>query len=319
MRFLIAGFGSIGRRHLRNLRELGEHDILLLRSGHSTLPPEEIAGLPVETTMEAALAHQPDAVIVANPTALHLETAIPAALAGCHLFLEKPVAANLSRVNELRRALSTGGGKALVGFQFRWHPGLRQVKDWLLAGAAGKPAAARALWGEYLPDWHPWENYRQGYAARRDLGGGVVRTLSHPLDYLRWLMGEVETIHSFTGTLSQLDLDVEDTAEISLQFTGGALGSVHLNYMQRPPVHRLEVICTEGTILWDNADGAARLFNAGQGGWEVVPPPAGFERNSMFLAELQNFIEVVKGVAEPVCTLEDGIRVQEMVEQIQPV
>ncbi len=138
-------------------------------------------------------------------------------------------------MNELRRALSTGGGKALVGFQFRWHPGLRQVKEWLLAGAAGKPAAAPRACGANTRPIGILENYRQGYAARRDLGGGVVRTLSHPLDYLRWLMGEVETIHSFTGTLSHWILSVEDTAEISLQFTGGALGSVHLNYMQRPP------------------------------------------------------------------------------------
>ena len=319
MRFLIAGFGSIGRRHLRNLLELGEQDIILLRSGYSTLSIDEISNLPVVTSIDAALKHRPDAVIVATPTALHMDVAIPAALAGCHIFLEKPVAEDLRRVNELRAALQKGGGKAQVGFQFRFHPGLREVKTWLESGSAGKTVAARAQWGEYLPGWHPWEDYRQGYAARRDLGGGVVRTLSHPLDYLRWLVGEVETIQALTGTLSGLELKVEDIAEIGLRFTNGALGSVHLNYVQRPPVHRLEVICTDGTILWDNADGAARLYSAKQGEWEVISPPPEFERNHLFLSELRNFIEVVKGSAGPVCTLEDGIRVQEMVEQIQPV
>ncbi len=78
MKFLIAGLGSIGRRHLRNLLALGERDILLYRTHHSSLPDDELAGFPVETDLEAALAHQPDAVIVSNPTALHLQVAIPA-------------------------------------------------------------------------------------------------------------------------------------------------------------------------------------------------------------------------------------------------
>ncbi len=89
---MIAGLGSIGRRHLRNLVALGEHDILLFRTHRSTLPDDELAEYPVETDLEKALAHKPDAVIVANPTACHLDVALPAAKAGCHLFLEKPIA-----------------------------------------------------------------------------------------------------------------------------------------------------------------------------------------------------------------------------------
>src|SRR5512142_2715742 len=104
MKYLIAGFGSIGRRHLRNLRALGEEDILLLRSHHSTLPDDEIAGLPVETELRAALSHKPDGVIIANPTALHLDVAIPAAEAGCAILMEKPISHSLERVDDLRKA-----------------------------------------------------------------------------------------------------------------------------------------------------------------------------------------------------------------------
>ena len=85
MRFLIAGFGSIGRRHFRNLLALGERDILLYRTRRSTLPDDELQGFTVETDLQAALAHRPDAVIIANPTALHLDVAIPAAKAGCSI------------------------------------------------------------------------------------------------------------------------------------------------------------------------------------------------------------------------------------------
>jgi len=306
MKFLIAGFGSIGRRHIRNLLALGEEDIIVYRTGRSTLPVDELKGMRVESDFDAALAACPDAVIIANPTSLHLDVAIPAAEAGCHLFLEKPISDDLVRLDELKRALEQSGKQAFVGFQFRFHPGLRKVKSLLGEGAIGKPLSARAHWGEYLRGWHPWEDYRKSYSARSDLGGGVTLTLCHPLDYLRWLMGEVESLWAFTGKLSDLEIEVEDVAEIGMRFAGGALGTVHLNYYQRPPVHRLEIAGTEGTLLWNNDGGAVQLYRAGDERWDAFPAPDGFERNHLFLAEMRHFIEVIKCNELPLCTLEDG-------------
>ena len=310
MKFLIAGLGSIGRRHFHNLRALGEEDILLYRTHKATLPDDELAGFPVETDLRAALAHKPDAVIVANPTALHLDVAIPAAEAGCHLFLEKPISHSIERVDQLRDAVTRTGSRVLVGFQFRFHPGLQTVKDLLARGEIGKPISVRAHWGEYLPNWHPWEDFRAGYAARPELGGGVVLTLCHPLDYLRMLLGEVEVAWSLISHQG-LGLPVEDTAEIGLQFANGAVGSVHLNYVQRPPKHTLELVGTEGTVGWDNADGAVRIFRAEKNAWETYPAPEGFERNVIFLEQMQHFRAVVRGEETPVCTLEDGVKVLE--------
>ena len=308
MKFMIAGLGSIGRRHLRNLIALGEKDILLYRSGKSTLPDDELEGYVTETNIDASLAHEPDAVIVSNPTALHLDVAIPAVEAGCHLLLEKPISHNLERIDELQAAVGRGGGKILVGYQFRFHPGLKGVKRWLEEGKIGKPVSVRAHWGEYLPEWHPWEDYQNSYAARDDLGGGVVLTLSHPFDYLRWLLGEVESVMGMVGNLGDLGLEVEDTAEIVLKFTSGVLGSVHLDYCQRPATHNLEIIGTQGTIQWNNQDGSARMYQASTQEWELIPPPEGFERNDIFLAEMRHFLEVVTGITEPVCDLDNGIQ-----------
>ena len=317
MKILIAGLGSIGRRHLRNLAALGEQDILLLRTRRSTLPEEDLTGYPVENDLQAALEHKPQAVIVTNPTALHLEVAIPAARAGCHLLLEKPISDTLERIPQLKQALAEGGGQALVGFQFRFHPGLQKAKQILDAGGLGSLVAGRAHWGEYLPNWHPWEDYRQSYAARPELGGGVVRTLCHPLDYLSWLLGGVNSVWAYTGSLAGLDLVVEDTAEIGLRFTSGCLGSVHLDYVQRPPVHRLEIIGSRGTLCWDNADGAVKLFLAGeQADWQTFPAPEGFERNQMFLAQMAHFLEVIRGKAKPVCSLDDGIQAQRLINAV---
>lgn len=312
MKFLIAGFGSIGRRHLRNLLALGERDILLYRTRRSTLPDDEIAGFPVETDLRAALDHRPDAVIVANPTALHLDVAIPAAEQGCAVFMEKPIDSSLARVDEFRAAAARGGARVLVGFQFRFHPGLRRASDLLRAGAIGRPVAARAHWGEYLPGWHPWEDYRQGYAARPDLGGGVILTLCHPFDYLRWLLGEAAVASALGGTLGDLGLTVEDTAEIGLRFASGAVGSVHLNYLQRPAQHTLQITGTQGSLQWDNADGSLRLFRAGSDAWETFPAPEGFERNVLFIDQMRHLIAVARGEAQPQCTLEDGIQALRM-------
>jgi predicted dehydrogenase len=308
MKFLIAGFGSIGRRHLRNLLALGEHDILLYRTHHSTLPDGEFAGFPVETDLDAALARGVDAVIVSNPTSLHLEVAIPAAQAGCHLLIEKPLSHSLEGVQWLQEAVHSSGSHILVGYQFRFHPGLQRVAQLLQEGAIGKPLSARAHWGEYLPAWHPWEDYRQGYPARQDLGGGVVLTLSHPIDYLRWLIGDVRQAWALTAQSGELDLQgVEDIAEIGLRFQNGCLGSIHLDYLQRPPSHHLEIVGSQGTLRWDNASGEASLYWAEKGAWEHFPMPHGFERNHIFLAETGHFLEVVRGMAQPLCTLEDGI------------
>lgn len=319
MKFLIAGLGSIGRRHFRNLVALGEKDIILLRSHHATLPDDELAGYPVETDLKEALRkHKPDAVIVANPTSMHLDVAIPAAEAGCHILLEKPVSHSLDRLDVLKDAAQKSGSKILVGFQFRYHPTLNRARELIRSNALGSILTVHAHWGEYLPQWHPWEDYRQSYAARAELGGGVIVTLTHPLDYLRYLFGDIKSLWSFNGHISPLEVDVEDVAEIGLMFANGAVGGVHVNYFQRPPVHRLEIVGTNGTLRWDNADGILHLqqMPASFGSFSDNPPapvmesfspPEGFERNQLFVAQTRHFIETVRGTEEPVCRLEDGI------------
>lgn len=320
MKFLIAGLGSIGRRHFRNLIALGEKDIVLLRTRKATLPDDELSGYPVETDLQEALTkHQPDAVIVANPTSMHLDVAIPAAEAGCHLLLEKPVSHSLESLDVLQNAAQKSGSRILVGFQFRYHPTLNKTRELIQSNVIGKLLTVHAHWGEYLPQWHPWEDYRQSYAARSDLGGGVIVTLTHPLDYLRYLLGDVEALWSFNGHISPLELDVEDVAEIGLKFANGAVGGVHVNYFQRPPVHRLEIVGTNGTLRWDNADGILHLYqtSASFGSFSDTPPaavmesfspPEGFERNQLFIAQTRHFMEIVRGEKDPVCTLEDGIQ-----------
>ncbi len=312
MKFLICGLGSIGRRHLRNLRALGQSDIILYRTHHATLPEEELAGSPVFTSLDEALAQKPDAVIISNPTAAHMSVALPASAAGCALFIEKPVSHTLTGMHELRANLARSGKPVLVGYHFRFHPVLQQIKSLLASGSLGEPLSLTAHWGEYLPDWHPWEDYRQSYAARADLGGGAVLTLSHPLDYLRWLAGEVDSVSAQMGKISPLELSVEDYAEINLGFRSGAAGHVHLDYFEQPAAHWLEIITTNGFLRWVNASGSAEVYTVSTNSWQRLDPPAGFERNAMFLAEMAHFVCVCQGLEPSGCTLEDGIRALEI-------
>ena len=141
-----------------------------------------------------------------------------------------------------------------------------RAKRLITDGEIGRIISAHVHFGEYLPAWHPWEDYRKGYAARADLGGGVVRTQSHALDYLPWLVGKVESVWGFTARLSDLEVDVDDTAKIGLRFENKALGSLHLDYNQQPPSHHFEIIGTQGSLQWDLSDGAVRIYRA------LLPP-----------------------------------------------
>lgn len=316
MRFLIAGLGSIGRRHLRNLVALGERDVLLFRTHQATLPDADLADFPVETDLQKALAMEPEAVIVSNPTALHLAVAQPAVEAGCSLFMEKPLSVDCKGLSALSASIERSRAKTLVGFQFRFHPALMQIKRWIAEGTIGDVLSSSVYWGEYLPGFHPWEDYRKSYSARRDLGGGVVRTLCHPIDYMRWLLGEVDAVSAFVGKVSDLEIEVEDLAEIRMQHNSGALTHIHLDYFSQPKQHDLKIVGTRGSITWSEEDEKANLYVNANKEWLSFAPADDFSRNSMFLAEMAHFLDVLKGDVPSRCTLQDGIRVQEIITAV---
>ena len=151
MRFLIAGIGSIGRRHLRNLRALGETDILFLRSKPTPASDSELAGFPTYINMEEAFHAKPDAIIICTPTALHMAVAIPGAKAGCHLMIEKPLACFSAELFPLLPIVEQNNVKVLSAFQFRFHPGLRKIRSLLDSNVIGNVLQADCCWGEYLP------------------------------------------------------------------------------------------------------------------------------------------------------------------------
>lgn len=315
MRFLIAGLGSIGRRHLRNLVSLGEKDVILYRTRQGTLPDDGLEGFPIESDLKRALEHRPDAVIIANPTALHMQVAVPAAEMGCTIFLEKPIASHTEELSEFEQLITGNPDKVFTGFQFRFNAGLQKVKKILDGHEFGRALSFQCYWGEYLPDWHNWEDYRKSYSARSDLGGGVVKTLCHPLDYLPWMFGEVKELFAVVSKISDLEIETEDGAETVLEFRNGIMGNLHLNYYRKPMRHDIEITTTSSVIKWDHASSDV-VIQQHDGSHVVHSGPDNYERNHMFLDEMKHFINVVKGNAKPLSGYEDGKKALQLAQSI---
>ncbi|REK10847.1 MAG: gfo/Idh/MocA family oxidoreductase [Planctomycetota bacterium] len=312
---LIAGLGSIGRRHLSNLRALGCRQFIFYRTYQSTLDELDAEDAFSTSDLQEALARRPRIAIIANPTAKHLEVATAAARAGCHLLIEKPVSHSLQGCRELAEIAERNRLTVLIGCQFRFHPLLISLDAQLRSGRIGTVLGARAEWGEYLPDWHPWEDYRKSYSARADLGGGVVLTLIHPLDYLYWMFGPVGRVQAEIRDVPSLQTAAgDDWAEITLKFDSGVVGQVHLDYVQRPPVHRLWVWGDRGRATWDFHAGSLE-WQTPEGEIETERVPEGFERNSMFVDEMQHFLKAIEEGKPSRIPLADGIAVLDIAER----
>jgi predicted dehydrogenase len=310
MRFLVAGCGSIGKRHISNLLAVRAGQVVAfdVRSDRA----EEVHGrfgIDVFTDLERAFSHRPDAVFVTAPTSFHLPLASRAASARCHLFIEKPLSHTTDGIGPLLEMVRQRGLITLVGCNLRFHPGLREVKRLLDEGAVGRVVAVRAEVGQYLPDWHPEEDYRRGYSARRDLGGGVILDAIHEIDYIRWLVGPVRSVACFAGTLSRLEIETEDTAAVLLRFSGGALGEVHLDYVQRIYSRSCQVIGDEGTIRWDYSAGETRVYRSASREWETSSNPPGWRPNQMYVDELDHFLRCLAGAERPTLDVFDAARV----------
>lgn len=305
MRFVIVGAGSVGRRHLRNLASLGERDLVAVdpRPDRRRAAEEE-AGALTRPVFDRGLAEEAQAVFITAPTALHVETALIAARAGCHLFVEKPLSNTLDHVDELVDICRQKGLVGFVGSNWKFHPALRRMKALLEGGAIGRPVAARFSFGQYLPDWHPWEDYRETYSARRGLGGGAIFD-SHELDYLTWLLGPAERVSCLAARVGDLEIETEDVAGILLRLKSGALAQVHLDYLSRAYQRRHEIWGTEGALIWDVRSGV-EMYRAEEKKWDTWPADPRYDLNQMYVDEVRHFLECLRGRERPVTPLEHG-------------
>jgi len=322
LKVLIVGLGGIGQRHVRNLRALHGSEVEILayrarRLSHVVTPTLDVdRGRDVETEydiavfdrLEDALAERPAMAFVCNPSSLHVPAALMCARAGCDLFIEKPISHDLAGVSELLDEVQRQRRIVMVGYQFRFHPCFVALERLVAERSLGTLLSVRAVIGEYLPGWHPYEDYRTMYAARADLGGGVVLSQIHELDYLYALFGLPRRLFAVGGHLSHLEIDVEDVASSLMEFhVDGHVLPVHLHqdYLQRPASRSCEVLGSRGKALTDFPSLSLTRYDA-----DGVPESRTWDtwtRNEAFLDELRHFLECVQTRRQPVVDLVDGI------------
>jgi predicted dehydrogenase len=179
------------------------------------------------------------------------------------------------------------------------------MKEILESGVIGKVLSARCQFGQYLPDWHPYENYRTSYSARSDLGGGILLD-SHEFDYMQWFLGDVSELFCFAGKASNLEIDTEDTAEVLLKFQSGTIAEIHLDYTQRIYQRNYEFFGENGTLKWDFQDRSVRLYLASENKWEIYEEPRNYDLNEMYKEQMKHFLDAIESETKTITDIFAG-------------
>lgn len=315
LRVLLVGLGSIGKRHLSNIKTIDPTAEITVWHLHSKKDGSDVKidGVnEVVYSFEESIHPKPQVAFITCPSIFHIPIATMLAREGIDLFIEKPISSNLSDVETFLNIGKTQKILIMVGYNLRFHRPIQLLKQKIGEGSIGNLIGIHAEVGQYLPDWRPGMDYRQSVSARKDLGGGAVLELSHELDYARWLFGEVKSVSAQVDQLSDLEINVEDTAEIILKFSNNAIGSIHLDMIQRSPIRGCQIIGSKGTLKWDGMTDLVTQFSVKNNTWSVLHPAEKINRNEMYVTEIQHFFECVKNRKEPLINGYEGKRVLEI-------
>jgi predicted dehydrogenase len=303
VKILVVGLGSMGRRRVRNLLHLGGHEVAGVEPNDDRRD-EVAAELGIDTwqEFEDGLDWGADAVVVSTPPDRHSEYARAAARRGLHFFTEASVV-----VDGMEELLELTRDRAIVAAPsctMRFHPAVSLIKQRLEDGAIGRPLAVTHHVGQYLPDWHPWEDYRTFYAARRETGA-AREIVPFELNWLTYLFGPVSALDCFCGKLSGLEADIDDLYATLFEFEGGVYGSMVVEVISRPAIRRARIVGEEGTIVWDWSERKVSEWRAAESGWREFPDPPPIEgpggdwvAENMYIEEMRAFLEAIEKGAD---------------------
>ncbi len=312
MRIAVIGCGSIGIRHLRNLKHLGFENLIAF----DILPEtrrvvERELRIPVLERIEELWARKPDAVFIASPTNQHIEQAIMAARQGCHLFIEKPLSHSLSQIDILLHEVEKRGLVTMVACNMRFHPGPSTIKKLLGEAAIGQVIAARLQTGSFLPGWRPQQDYRQSYSASLKWGGAILDCI-HEIDLSLWYFGPASLLGSVSLAARTINLETDGLAEILLSHDSGVISSVHLNFVQRDYRRSCQVIGSSGTIYWEFSDHLVQVYGPQGDVVQEFSEPVGWELNQMYVDEIDHFFQAVNTVSPTTNPISGGLAAQQI-------
>lgn len=301
MKFLIVGLGSMGKRRIRNLRHLGA-------AGITGVDPradrrDEAAhkyGIEAFADISGALGWGPDALVISTPPDLHTRYALEAVRRGLPCFTEASVVAD--GLEELEREASGRGVVVAPSCTMRYYAGPKKIREWLGAGEIGGALTFVYHSGQWLPDWHPWEDYRAFYVSRRATGA-CREIVPFELAWLVDLFGVVTAVRALKAKRSTLEADIDDVYQCIFEFDSGVSGMLQVDVLARAPVRHFRLVGSEGTIEWDAVAKEARLYHAGDRRWETVSLAAGrvqpgyveWAAEEPYVDEMRDFIAAIQG------------------------
>jgi predicted dehydrogenase len=284
---LVIGAGSIGERHIRNLLSLGYSNILVLRARRIPLRTLNEETIQVINSLDELGPIQPIAAFICTPTSFHLQQAIICAEKGIHLFIEKPLSHTLEGIHKLKQIIAEKEVYVKIGYMMRFHPLMLKVKEIIEQRTYGNLLSFTTHWGEYLPDWHPWEDYRTSYAAKKELGGGAALTLSHDIDLVNWLMGfPLENYCVMKNHRSSLEVNVEAGIDFLVKYQNGITGHIHLNFFEKPANRYMLYVFEEASVHFNYYQAMLAIKTT-----EEVQEIAieNFDRNQLFIDQTVAF------------------------------
>ena len=311
---LVVGGGSIGKRHLRNLLSTGRTAAIVepREDRRAEIATKHPAARIFGTLDEALAAERFEAGFICLPTAYHLPPAMELAKRGMHLFMEKPVAAGVEGIPALLDAVESRGLVSMTGFCLRFFKPMVKAKELLSEGRVGRIVTARSFTGSYLPDWHPWEDYRAFYMAKKEMGGGVLLDECHAFDWMQWLVGPIQGVFSVVGTLSDLEVTSDDVCEVIARFGPRTVGSIHLDMVDRASRTEVEIIGTSSTLLVDMHAHSVKLYDHPNHKWHEWTFEPSYDQ--MYIDEIDHFFDCVARKTKAVVDLRDGYRVQRVID-----
>ena len=302
------GYGSIGKRHIQNLSNYSDIEIIVCTKRKQDIFLKKNK-CKVIKSLKKSISENPDFAIISNVTSLHIETAIELANAGIHFLIEKPLSHNQNGVKKLLNVIKTKKLITLIGCHLRFHPCIIKIKEIIEKKKIGKVLAVQAQNSSYLPDWHPYENYKESYAAKKELGGGVVLTSIHELDYLYWLFGKINDVFSISDKSGDLELSCDDMSSSLLKFKAGIVGEVHLDFFQKTIIRQCNIIGTKGIISCNINLNRIKLYNPITKKWSVQLELKNYDINEVYKRELDHFIKCVKNNKKSINDVGEGINV----------
>jgi predicted dehydrogenase len=310
---LIFGAGSVGKRHARNLAALGcRISCMDVREDRGRELAQEVDAAHFMDESAALAAASYDGVVVGSPPHVHVRQSIAALEAGLPVLLEKPIAPDLEGARRLAAAVNGTSAPLLMGYTWRWWPPLRKVRALLSEGVIGPIRHVQFHMSAHLADWHPWERYQDFFMARREMGGGALLDESHWIDLMLWLFGMPARVSGRIEKVSDLEIDSDDNVDLLFAYEGGPRVSMHLDLYGRPHEKFIRFVGSKGTLYWSADPNEIRIGRGWQQDWETMPYDC--ERNDMFVAVAKEFLDVVAGEPSATCTIDDGVRVLEIVE-----